>query len=679
MARWSTGSKSVRRRFSILLAVSAALLAVAGTAAADLGSSSVGSRVDGKVSGRAQSYRFTASAGVVDRLNVYLDATNAASKVVLGLYSNGSKGQPSRLRRSCTVGTAIPNAWNRCSISALTLTRGATYHLAVLGPKNTRGVRYRATADRSIVSYRSRSSSLVALPRSWSGRSRRLGSEAAVHADRVVASRVRAEKVRGGPPPTADFTWSPLNPQNPPAQVSFTNTGRCSAAPCTYRWEQPELFATTKDASFTYQSATAKTVKLTVKDAQGRVAAQSQTITVTGSAPPAPAACADTLDNDNDGAKDFPADVGCSSTTDNDESNVPEPPPPVDTDADGVPDTADNCVRAANPGQADLDGDGQGDVCDADEDGDSVSTPTDLCPRQPGPSSNNGCPVTQPGACAATGLHVPDGPDGFGGCWPGPSNTGVPAGTVLTDYIGPCTISTANTVIDSKRVNCNLTINATGVQVRNSLINGITTTNSSGSSTFTDTTIDAGEVNATFNNGPRALNGENWTAVRVEAFRGISGGWCKNCRLEDSWIHGQDRDEGGRAHQSGIRMDQNAIIRHNTLRCDAPTVPPDGGCSGDLTGYGDFAPVTNNLIERNLFMTTTGGICAYGGSSASKPYANGAANIRFVDNVFDRRADSVQPSGKCGTWGPITDFDVNAPGNLWQNNRYHDGALVGPE
>ena len=39
-------------------------------------------------------------------------------------------------------------------------------------------------------------------------------------------------------------------------------------------------------------------------------------------------------------------------------------PPVVDSDGDGIPDGADNCVNTYNPDQSDVDGDGIGDVCD---------------------------------------------------------------------------------------------------------------------------------------------------------------------------------------------------------------------------------------------------------------------------------------------------------------------------
>ncbi|MHB8633244.1 MAG: thrombospondin type 3 repeat-containing protein [Thermoplasmatota archaeon] len=74
-------------------------------------------------------------------------------------------------------------------------------------------------------------------------------------------------------------------------------------------------------------------------------------------------------------------------------------PKPGDRDGDGIPDKKDNCPNAYNPDQADLDGDGIGDVCDSDMDGDGIKdklapgdplgTILDNCPRVPNPDQRD--------------------------------------------------------------------------------------------------------------------------------------------------------------------------------------------------------------------------------------------------------------------------------------------------
>ncbi len=52
-----------------------------------------------------------------------------------------------------------------------------------------------------------------------------------------------------------------------------------------------------------------------------------------------------------------------------------------DWDQDGVPNAEDNCGYDPNPEQGDLDGDGEGDICDVDTDQDRIEDVHDNCPR----------------------------------------------------------------------------------------------------------------------------------------------------------------------------------------------------------------------------------------------------------------------------------------------------------
>lgn len=100
------------------------------------------------------------------------------------------------------------------------------------------------------------------------------------------------------------------------------------------------------------------------------------------------------------------------------------PPPVIDTDGDGIEDSADQCPTEPGPsttlGCPDTDGDGIADKNDKcpevvgtsafmgcpDTDGDGIADPDDQCPEQAGPASNNGCPVAD-----ADGDGIPDAED----------------------------------------------------------------------------------------------------------------------------------------------------------------------------------------------------------------------------------------------------------------------------
>ena len=59
---------------------------------------------------------------------------------------------------------------------------------------------------------------------------------------------------------------------------------------------------------------------------------------------------------------------------------TPAPTPLPDADSDGLPDQSDLCPELDDPIQNDLDGDGWGDVCDIDIDGDDLANINDACP-----------------------------------------------------------------------------------------------------------------------------------------------------------------------------------------------------------------------------------------------------------------------------------------------------------
>ena len=352
----------------------------------------------------------------------------------------------------------------------------------------------------------------------------------------------------------------------------------------------------------------------------------------------------------------------------------------ADTDGDGLSDRAELRRYHTNPRRADTDGDGF-------PDGAEVRAGTNPRRRDSKPA-----PTSSSGSCAVRTPNVPDGPDPWGGCFPGPSNTGAPAGVTLANYTGPCTITTANVVIDSKTVNCDIEVGSggSGLIIKNSLVNGSVEQSDNGTSspfTIQDSTID-GTVRGTGtgHDGYACTNCgvgyRDFTLLRVEVVHTNRGAYCEEvCNISDSWVHGQNLwpDDPAHPHASAIRQEHYANLQHNSLACDYKgPFNADIGCSANQSGYPDFTYIWHNTFNRNLHVegNNASSFCAYGGGTSGKPFSGDARNATYqvyTNNVFQRGAN-----GKCGDYGPITDFLTSRTGNTWTDNIWDHGGTVNP-
>ncbi|WP_425561306.1 hypothetical protein, partial [Microlunatus panaciterrae] len=151
---------------------------------------------------------------------------------------------------------------------------------------------------------------------------------------------------------------------------------------------------------------------------------------------------------------------------------------------------------------------------------------------------------------------------------PNAANTGVPAGTTLSSYTGPTTITTAGTVIDSKKITGCLNIKADNVTIKNSLIQSggcffnVLSDNGNTGLKLTDVEID-GQGNTS---GDSAINGSNFSCLRCDLHGTVDGAKAgSNVVIQDSYIHDLSMTSG--SHNDGIQSLGTTSLRivHNTI------------------------------------------------------------------------------------------------------------------
>jgi hypothetical protein len=239
-------------------------------------------------------------------------------------------------------------------------------------------------------------------------------------------------------------------------------------------------------------------------------------------------------------------------------------------------------------------------------------------------------------------------------------------------------------VIENRVINCQsqgFVVDATGVIIRNSIVNGGVYTTFRETSAAADNnshptvfTIESSKVysgTSTSYDG-RALGWAHYV-VRDSYIEGAHSGLIAHNQvvLTDNYI----TTDGTDGHQSGLRALKNTTLRGNTVTCKPSSAGYDGGCSAHAVFYservdGTPAAAFNLTIERNYFKRSV----TPGGAEGGPWFA-----VRHID--CDNRSDctNVKVTWNLFDLGQGTDggeHPENATGSVWADNYWTDGTTA---
>ena len=216
-----------------------------------------------------------------------------------------------------------------------------------------------------------------------------------------------------------------------------------------------------------------------------------------------------------------------------------------------------------------------------------------------------------------------------------------------------------------------LIIHTTGVVIDKSLVPRVDSIYGDGSSsvTITDSDVRAGS------GLDGALWGYNITARRVDVTGGQHSFHCNNnCELTDSWLHDQYNPDGGSYHNNAFISNGGHTWCCATTRCTARAIlnSTDGGCTADVSLFGDFDPIDDVLVENNFLRANNSSIsyCAYGGRRVE-------ALRRDQHPLHQQRLRAWrQPQVRRLRPGDVV--RAGAAGNVWSGNVWDSGEAVNP-
>ena len=247
---------------------------------------------------------------------------------------------------------------------------------------------------------------------------------------------------------------------------------------------------------------------------------------------------------------------------------------------------------------------------------------------------------------------------------PGPSNTGVPAGTVLRVHQGDLVVTKAGTVIDRMDIRGEVSIKANNVKITRSLIRGGPAATKDRALVmawwnFTGLKIEDSTLRAT----NRSLlidgiSGSNITATRVNVSNVVDPVKVigSNVVITRSWLHGNihsDNDpnhKDRRTHDDSVQITggSNIVIQDNTLE--------DAHNAAIQINQG-VRRTSNVVITRNWL---SDGVCTLNISAGTGPALQG---VRVISNRFGPGSEAK----RCPIVSPKTS-PVQFSGNVWDDS-----------
>ena len=243
--------------------------------------------------------------------------------------------------------------------------------------------------------------------------------------------------------------------------------------------------------------------------------------------------------------------------------------------------------------------------------------------------------------------------------FPDATNTGVPAGTVLTPHSGDLVINTPGAVISGLNISGTVYINAPNVTIENCSITSTGYDVVNIATGVTGSVVQNCVINGT-GAGPQGQSGIggagtflNNNIYNVENGINIEG---SNTVIQGNYIHDLNDSSGSAGHYDGIQVDggfNNVTISHNTV------LGRDTSC---IFICNDFGPMNSIVVDSNLLLgQNDASYSIYVIEKAGNPAQ--ITNVQVTNNVIGK-----------GYWG-FASVDQTTP--VWTNNvDYATGEIV---